>query len=92
VVNCPRLQLLLYSREFASVWLSRRVAGPLGAYAEAYGSIRERPDGPATGYLHGALTYLVRSWMHVDLHAGLGLAAAGSPRWIEIGVRQRVER
>ena len=81
-----------YSREFASVWLSRRLAGRLGAYAEAYGSTRERPDGPSTRYLHGALTYLVRSWMHVDLHAGLGSAAAGSPRWIGIGVRQRVVR
>jgi len=81
-----------YSREFASVWLSRRLAGRLGAYAEAYGSTRERPDGPATRYLHGALTLLVRSWMHVDLHAGLGSAAAGSPRWVGIGMRQRVAR
>lgn len=81
-----------YTRAFASVWLWRRLAGPLGAYAEAYRSTRERPDGSATRYLHGALTCLVRSWMHVDLHAGLGSAAAGSPRWIGIGVRQRVER
>lgn len=81
-----------YTREFASIWLSRRLAGRLGAYAEAYGSTRERPDGPSTRYLHGALTYLIRSWMHVDLHAGLGSAAAGSPRWIGIGVRQRVAR
>jgi hypothetical protein len=81
-----------YSREFASVWLSRRLAGRLAAYAEAYGSTRERADGPSTRYLHGALTYLVRSWMHVDLHAGLGSAAGGSPRWIGIGVRQRVAR
>jgi hypothetical protein len=81
-----------YTRALASVWLWRRLAGPLGAYAEAYGSTRERPGGPATHYLHGALTFLVRSWMHVDLHAGLGSAAAGSPRWIGIGVRHRVAR
>ena len=79
-----------YSREFASVWVSRRLAGRLGAYAEAYGSTRERPNGPSTRYLHSALTFLVRSWMHVDLHAGIGSAAAGSPRWIGVGVRQRV--
>ncbi len=81
-----------YPREFGSVWLSRRLAGRLGAYAEAFGSTRERPGGPSTRYLHGALTYLVRSWIHVDLHAGLGSDAAGSPRWIGIGVRQRVAR
>jgi hypothetical protein len=81
-----------YTRAFASVWLWRRLAGHLGAYAEAYGSTRERPDGSATHYLHAALTYLVRSWTHVDLHAGLGSAAAGSPRWIGVGVRQRVGR
>jgi hypothetical protein len=77
-------------RAAASAWVSRRVAGPLGAYIEAYGWTRERAGGPSTAYLHGAITCLVRSWMHVDLHAGLGSAAAGSPRWIGIGVRQRV--
>ena len=81
-----------YSRAFGSVWLWRRLAGRLGAYVEAYGSTSERPEGPATQYLHGALTYLVRSSVHVDLHAGLGSAAAGSPHWIGIGVRQRVAR
>lgn len=81
-----------YSREFASIWLSRHLAGRLGAYSEAYGSTRERPDGPGTHYLHGALTYLIRPWMHLDLHAGLGSASAGSPRWIGLGVRQRVAR
>ncbi|MGH7526374.1 MAG: transporter, partial [Gemmatimonadales bacterium] len=79
-------------RTTASVWLSRRLAGPLGAYAEVYGWTRERPGGSSTRYLHGALTYLVRSWMHLDLHVGLGSASAGSPRWIGIGVRQRVAR
>jgi len=78
-----------YVRELASLWVSRRLAGRLGAYAEVFGSTRERPDGPATGYLHGALTYLVLPWMHLDLHGGVGSAGAGSPRWIGIGVRQR---
>jgi hypothetical protein len=32
-----------YTRAFASVWLWRRLVGHLGAYAEAYGSTRERP-------------------------------------------------
>jgi hypothetical protein len=68
------------------------LAGPFGAYAEVYGSNRERPAGPSTHYLHGAITCRVRSWMHFDLHAGLGSAAAGSPRWIGIGVRQRIAR
>jgi hypothetical protein len=81
-----------YSRGFASVWLSRHLAGPFGAYAEVYGSNRERPAGPSTHYLHGAITCRVRSWMHFDLHAGLGSADAGSPRWIGIGVRQRIAR
>lgn len=79
-----------FSREFASLWLSRRVAGRLGAYGEAYGSTRERPAGRSTRYLHGGLTWLIRPWMHADLHAGLGSSAAGSPRWIGIGVRQRI--
>lgn len=78
-----------YSREFASVWLSRRIAGPLGLYGEVYGSTRERPEGGTTRYLHGGFSYLVRPWMHVDLHAGLGSRSAGSPRWIGLGVRQR---
>jgi hypothetical protein len=77
---------------FASVWLSRHLAGPFGAYAEVFGSNRERPGGPSTRYLHGAITCLVRSWMHFDLHGGLGSEAAGSPRWIGIGVRQRIAR
>jgi hypothetical protein len=81
-----------YSRGFVSVWLARRLTGPIGAYAEVYGSNRERPGGPSTRYLHAAITCLVRPWMHVDLHAGLGSQSAGSPRWIGIGVRQRVSR
>lgn len=81
-----------FSREFASVWLSRHLTAGLGAYAEVHGSTRERPGGPATRYLHGALTWLVRPWMHLDFHGGLGSAAAGSPRWIGVGVRQRIAR
>jgi len=80
-----------FTRAIASVWVARRIAGRLGAYAEALGSSRERPDGPAAGFVHGGLTFLVRSWMHLDVHGGVGSAAAGSPRWIGIGVRQRVE-
>jgi hypothetical protein len=30
--------------------------------------------------------------MHLDLHAGAGSASAGSPRWIGLGIRQRVAR
>jgi hypothetical protein len=78
-----------YSREFASLWLSRRIAGPLGLYGEVYGSNQERPGGGATRYLHGGISYLVRPWMHVDLHGGLGSRSAGSPRWIGLGVRRR---
>jgi len=80
-----------FTRGIASVWVARRIAGRLGAYAEALASSRERPDGPAAGFVHGGLTLQVRSWMHLDLHGGAGSAAAGSPRWIGIGVRQRVE-
>lgn len=80
-----------YARGIASVWVARRIAGRLGAYAEALGSSRERPEGPGAVFLHGGLTVLVRPWMHVDLHGGLGSSAAGSARWIGIGVRQRVE-
>ena len=80
-----------FSRAIASVWVARRIAGRLGAYAEALGSSRERPGGPSAGFVHGGLTYLVRSWMHLDLHAGVGSAAAGSPRWVGIGVRQRLD-
>jgi hypothetical protein len=79
-------------RATASLWLSHRVAGPLGAYAEIYVWSHERPGGPSTRYLHGALTYLVRPWMHLDLHAGAGSASAGSPRWIGLGIRLRVAR
>jgi hypothetical protein len=79
-----------FSREFASLWVSRRIAGPVGAYGEVYGSSRERPGGGATSYLHGGLTYLIRPWIHVDLHGGLGSQRAGSPRWAGIGVRQRI--
>jgi hypothetical protein len=79
-----------YSREFASIWVARHVAGPLGAYGEIYGATRERPDGAATGYLHGGITLLIRPWMHADLHGGVGSTSAGSPRWIGVGVRQRV--
>ena len=79
-----------FSREFASLWLARRVLGRLGAYGEVYGSTRERPGGPWTGYLHGGLTFLVLPWMHADLHGGLGSRSAGSPRWIGLGIRQRV--
>jgi hypothetical protein len=79
-----------FSREFASVWLSRSLVGLFGAYAEFYGSTRERPGGGATHYLHGGLTYLVRGWMHLDLHGGLGSRLAGSPRWVGLGVRQRI--
>jgi hypothetical protein len=50
---------------------------------------RERPGGDLTRYLHGAITFQLRSWMHLDLHAGLGSRSAGSPRWVGIGVRQR---
>jgi hypothetical protein len=78
-----------YRREVASVWMSRRLTGPLGAYVEVFGSTRERTDGPATRYLHGGFTLLVRSWMHLDLHGGVGSRTAGSPSWIGIGVRQR---
>lgn len=78
-----------FSREVASIWISRRLAGRLGAYAEALGSSRERPGGPSAGFLHGGFTVLVRPWMHLDLHGGVGSAAAGSPRWLGLGVRQR---
>jgi hypothetical protein len=80
-----------FLRGIASVWVARRIAGRLGAYAEALGSSHERPDGPAAVFFHGGLTVLVRSWMHLDLHGGLGSAATGSARWIGVGVRQRVE-
>jgi hypothetical protein len=79
-----------FSRGFASLWLSRGIVGPLGAYGEVYGSTRERPEGGATGYVHGGLTCLIRPWMHLDLHGGLGSQRAGSPRWAGIGVRQRI--
>jgi len=79
-----------FSREFASVWLARDIAGPVGAYGEVYGATRERPGGSSTGYLHGGITLLIRPWMHADLHAGLGSRSAGSPRWIGMGLRQRV--
>jgi hypothetical protein len=78
-----------FSREVASVWMSRRLAGPLGAYVEAFGSSREAPGGSGAGFLHGGLTLLVRSWMHLDLHGGIGSRTAGSPRWVGIGIRQR---
>lgn len=78
-----------YAREVASLWVSRRLAGRLGAYAEVFGSTRERPSGPGAVFLHGGLTCLILPWMHLDLHGGSGSAAAGSPRWIGIGVRQR---
>jgi hypothetical protein len=78
-----------FAREFASVWLSRHLAGPLGFYGEVYGSTQERPGGGATRYLHGGLTYLVRPSLHVDVHAGLGSRSAGSPRWVGVGFRQR---
>jgi Putative MetA-pathway of phenol degradation len=78
-----------FAREFASVWLSRHLAGPLGLYGEVYGSTQERPGGGATRYLHGGLTYLIRSWLHVDVHAGLGSRSAASPRWVGVGFRQR---
>jgi hypothetical protein len=78
-----------FSREFASLWLSRHFIGPLGAYAELYGMTRERPGGAATQYLHGGLTLLLRNWIHLDIHGGLGSTSAGSPRWIGMGVRQR---
>jgi outer membrane putative beta-barrel porin/alpha-amylase len=78
-----------FDREIASVWMARRLAGPFGGYVELFGSTREQPDGSSTGYLHGGLTWQVRSWMHLDLHGGVGSAGAGSPRWIGIGVRQR---
>jgi hypothetical protein len=80
-----------FTRAIASLWVARRIAGRVGAYAEVLGSSRERPEGPAAGFVHGGLTLLIRSWMHLDLHGGMGSAAAGSPRWIGIGVRQRVE-
>lgn len=79
-----------FTRESASLWLSRRLLGPLGAYVEIYGSTRERPRGGSTGYLHGGISYLIRSWMHVDLHGGTGSAGAGSPRWIGMGLRRRL--
>ena len=78
-----------FAREFASVWLSRHLAGPLGLYGEVYGSTQERPRGRATRYLHGGLSYLVRPSLHVDVHAGLGSRSAGSPRWVGVGFRQR---
>jgi hypothetical protein len=79
-----------FAREFASLWLFRRVAGPLGVYGEVYGSTRERPDGGSTQYVHGGITYLIRQGVHADLHAGAGSTSAGSPRWIGVGVRQRI--
>ena len=79
-----------FAREFASLWLSRRVTGPLGVYGEVYGSTRERPDGGSTHYVHGGITYLIRPGIHADLHAGAGSRSAGSPRWIGVGVRQRI--
>lgn len=79
-----------FVREFASVWLSHHVAGPVGAYAEALGSSRERIDGGTTGYLHAGLTFLLRPWIHLDVHGGLGSRRAGSPEWLGIGVRQRL--
>ncbi len=79
-----------FSRQLASAWLARQLVGPVGAYAEIFGATRERPGGGATGYLHGGVTLLIRAWMHADLHGGVGSRSAGSPRWIGLGVRQRV--
>lgn len=79
-----------FARGFASLWLARRVVGPLGAYGEIYGSTRERQDGGATHYVHGGITYLIRPGIHADLHAGAGSKNAGLPRWIGVGVRQRI--
>jgi Putative MetA-pathway of phenol degradation len=79
-----------FSREFASIWLARHLVGPVGAYGEILGATRERPGGGSTGYLHGGLTFLIRPWIHADVHGGLGSRSAGLPRWIGVGVRQRV--
>jgi outer membrane putative beta-barrel porin/alpha-amylase len=79
-----------YSREFASLWLARHLAGPVGAYGELFGATRERRGGPSTGYVHGGFTFLIRPWMHADVHGGLGSRSAGAPRWIGVGIRQRV--
>lgn len=78
-----------FVRELASVWLWRRLVGPVGAYGEALGSTRERPAGPMTGYLHGGLSVQLRPDAHLDMHGGVGSANAGSPRWLGIGLRQR---
>ena len=79
-----------FSREFASIWLARHLVGRMGAYGEILGATRERPGGGSIGYLHGGLTFLIRPWIHADVHGGLGSRSAGSPRWIGVGVRQRV--
>ena len=79
-----------FAREFGSVWVSRRLLGPAGAYAEVYGSTREQPSGASTRYLHAGITWLLLPWVHADVHAGMGSRAAGSPRWIGAGVRQRI--
>jgi hypothetical protein len=79
-----------FDRELASVWLARRLAGPIGMYAEVLGATREQPGGRAAGYLHGGVTVLVTPSIHLDLHGGLGSGSAGAPRWFGVGMRQRV--
>lgn len=78
-----------FTREFASVWVWRKVTGPIGMYGEVFGSTRERALGPSTRYVHGGVTYLLRPGAHLDVHGGLGSRSAGSPRWLGIGLRQR---
>ncbi len=78
-----------FARGSASVWLARRLAGPVGSYVEGFFASRERSGGGPASYLHGGLTCLLRPWLHLDFHGGVGSREAGSPRWVGLGVRQR---
>jgi hypothetical protein len=62
----------------------------VGLAQESLPGNRERPDGGSTHYVHGGITYLIRPGIHADVHGGVGFQSAGSPRWIGVGVRQRL--
>jgi hypothetical protein len=91
MIRWPRPLLPPVVRDMAMLVAAVIVGGIAGALAQrVYGSTREWPIGRSTRYLHAGITFLIRPWIHADLHGGLGSRTAGSPSWLGVGLRQRI--
>ncbi|HBL28445.1 MAG TPA: hypothetical protein DD490_16555 [Acidobacteria bacterium] len=78
-----------FGQVLASASLGLAATDRLGVFIEAYGYSREEPDGDATRYIDGGVTFSLRDDLQLDARVGFGLNDPSPERWIGVGVAKR---